>query len=114
MLEGSRELRIVLCREQNTGSRNRSSVVAACGESFAFLLMVAVSNCSPLSQLCLQLITRVHRSSPAQTASQPLSSAFCNAAVSQHTQFALCENCMHTISSGIEVVRSQQLQLDVL
>ena len=35
VLEESRELRIVLCREKRSGSRVGSAVVAACGESLS-------------------------------------------------------------------------------
>ena len=48
VLEESRELRIVLCREQKTGSRNRSSVVAACGEFLVILLCFVACNLSQL------------------------------------------------------------------
>lgn len=32
VLEGSKELRIVLCRDKRSGTQHRTSVVAACGE----------------------------------------------------------------------------------
>lgn len=39
VLEESRELRIVLCREQKNGPRVKSSVVAACGEHSPFYFL---------------------------------------------------------------------------
>lgn len=74
VLEESRELRIVLCREQKNGPRVKSSVVAACGEH------------SPMYSLGAVLFTSTLR---LQLVGQSLHTIFFGACI-WHAQFALC------------------------